>query len=79
MTTSWNLSKRKINLGGGFNIDECELPDPNIGHEIDIDAALTRSYQVEAAEVFSLTLISTAQLSKPRATSCPPTLQPELP
>ena len=52
MTTSWNLSRRKISLGGGFNIDECELPDPNIGHGIDIDAALTRSYQVEGSGSF---------------------------
>ena len=74
------LVKEKDSIGGGVNIDECELPDLNIGHEIDIDATLTGSYHVEgswsAAGVFNLTLISTAQRSKLRATPRLPTLQP---
>ena len=36
------LVKEKDSIGGGVNIHECELPDPNIGHEIDIDATLIR-------------------------------------
>ena len=46
------LIKDKDTIGGGVNIDECELPDPSIGHEIDIDATLTGSYHVEGSGTF---------------------------
>ena len=46
------LVKEKDSIGGGTNVDECEMPDPSIGHEIDVDATLTGSYHVEGSGSF---------------------------
>lgn len=46
------LVKEKDSIGGGTNVEECEMPDPSIGHEIDFDATLTGSYHVEGSGSF---------------------------
>ena len=46
------LVKEKNSIGGSVSIDERELADPNIGHEIDIEATLTGSYHVEGSGSF---------------------------
>lgn len=46
------LVKEKDSIGGGTNVEECEMPDPSIGHEIDLDATLTGSYNVEGSGSF---------------------------
>ena len=46
------LVKEKDSIGGGVSVDECDFPDPNIGHEVDIDATLTGSYHIEGSGSF---------------------------
>ena len=46
------LVKEKDSTGGGVNVDECDFPDPNTGHEIDIDETLTGSYHAKRSGSF---------------------------
>ena len=46
------LVKESNSIGGGVNIEECDIPDPSLGHEIDIDATLTGKYHVEGSGSF---------------------------
>ena len=46
------LIKEKDSIDGGVNVEECDLPDPNIGQEVDIDATLSGSYHVEGSGSF---------------------------
>ena len=46
------LVKEATSIGGGVNIEECDMPDISIGHEIDFDASLTGSYHIEGSGSF---------------------------
>lgn len=44
--------KEGNSVSGGVNIEECDIPDPSIGHEIDIDATLTGKFHFEGSGSF---------------------------
>ena len=46
------LIKEIRTSGSEFNIDGCNLPDPNIGYEIDNDVILTGLCHVEGSGIF---------------------------
>ena len=46
------LVKEANPICGGVNVEECEMPDPSIRHEIDLSATLTGLYPVDGSGFF---------------------------
>lgn len=46
------LAKEANSIGGGVNGEEYEMPDPAIGHQIDLDESLTGLYPVDGSGFF---------------------------